>query len=149
MACLVKSQCTGCSPLYHALWVWFSSERRLGHENDNLLSFVFLPHIAHHAVPEEAVQCLSRWGRLLKNTKVVLFQRLTLKIGALPFIGFQSYQCNLNALSLLKVVVSWLKEDSRKIFFWTLFFFRKQDRQTLKAIKPRGQILMRVICCPK
>ena len=97
------------SPVSSLLWVWFSSERILGHEKDSLLSFVFLPHIAHHAqdVPEVVVQSNVRWwGRVLKNTNGVLFQCSTLKIGRHFLFWHPNLSIQLKCTAILKVVVS-------------------------------------------
>ena len=51
-----------------------------------------------------------------KNTKGFSFNVQPSKLGGTSFIGIQTYQFNLNAPSILKVVVSWRKEDSWKIF---------------------------------
>ena len=90
---------------------------------------------------------ISPWGEgeFWKKHKGVLFQCPTLKIGRHflywhPNLSIQ-LKCTVNFKSRRILAERRFLED----FFWTVFFFRKQDWQTLKAIKSKGQIMMKVI----
>ena len=118
-------------------------------------TFVFLPHIAHHAqdVPEEVVQSSVRRGEeeFWKHKRASL-STFNSQIGR-HFLYCDPIQLT---MQLKMHYHSWKssyfcgkKKIHGRFFRNSVFFFRKQDWQTFKAIKPKGQILMRVIFCPQ